>query len=277
VCDWNDDDSLDLIVGERLGYLTWFRRTGTGELTSEGRVQAGGIDIHTDNNSWPFVTDWNEDGRKDLLVGQEGIGDPSNVFLYLNEGTSSAPVFTDTTRVLRSGAPFRDYRCAPVTEDLDLDGRKDLVLGEWYSSVRWYENSGTNADPVLTTFINLVPPDPDSFLNGNPPRINFADWDGDIDRDMITCDYYGSVFLRRNITVVGVEEEPGSSVARPGLPTVMRAPDLAQLSGRVFDNSGRDVTDQRRSLSPGVYFIQRKWSSDQVTKWPSVRRLIVVE
>ena len=71
---------------------------------------------------------------------------------------------------------------------------------------RFYQNVGTNSNPVFTSFINFVAPDPDSFLNGNPPRINFTDWDGDTDLDMITCDYYGSIFLRRNITPIGIAE-----------------------------------------------------------------------
>ena len=111
--------------------------------------------------------------------------------------------------MLRNGSPFRDYRSVPLTLDLDRDGLKDLILGEWYSSVRLYPNQGTNAAPVFSTFDTLVPADPDSFLNGNPPRVNFADWDGDRDLDMITCDYYGSVFLRRNITPTAVAEPEG--------------------------------------------------------------------
>jgi len=171
------------------------------------------VDIQLSNNSWPFVVDWNEDGRKDLLVGQEGIGSACNVFVYLNQGADSLPVFEDSTPVLSGGSPISSWRCAPVTEDLDRDGRKDLVLGEWYSSVRFYCNVGTNRQPVFSGFVNLVPPDPDSFLNGNPPRINFVDWDGDSDRDMVSCDYYGSVFLRRNVTPTGAGES-----GRPAVP-----------------------------------------------------------
>ena len=178
------------------------------------------MDIHTNNNSWPFVCDWNADGRKDLLVGQEGISVPCNVFVYLNQGTNSEPLFNDSSPVLNSGIPINSYRTIPVMEDLDRDGRRDLVLGEWYSSVRFYRNTGTNANPVFAGYLNLVEPDPDSFLNGNPPRVNFTDWDGDGDRDMITCDYYGSVFLRRNITLQSVGELPSRSVARDGFSVV---------------------------------------------------------
>jgi hypothetical protein len=206
VCDWNNDGRLDLVTGERNGYYTVFLRQEDSTLTNAGRIQAHGTDIVTSNNSWPWIVDWNRDGRKDLLAGQEGLYTTCNVFVYLNEGTDSAPVFGDSTPVLHRGFAFDDYRCVPLLLDLDLDGKRDLVLGEWYSSVRLYSNVGTDSNPVFAESINLVKPDPDSFSNGNPPRVNFADWDGDGDLDMITCDYYGSVFLRRNITPAGTEE-----------------------------------------------------------------------
>jgi hypothetical protein len=161
--------------------------------------------------------------------------------------------------VLVSGRAINSYRCVPVAIDLDRDGSKDLVLGEWYSSVRFYRNTGPDSAPVFTGFINLVEPDPDSFLNGNPPRVNFTDWDGDTDMDMITCDYYGSVFLRRNVTPSGTEEaESGEPGMEEGVPTVVRALP-ASGDGReascVFDAAGRPVHDPSRA-APGVYVLR---------------------
>lgn len=105
-----------------------------------------------------------------------------------------------------NGLLYTGWRTIPVLLDLDLDGKRDLILGGWYSDVRFYTNTGTNANPIFTTFIYLVTPDSTGFTNGNPPRVNFTDWDGDADLDMITCDYYGSVFLRRNISGTGLSE-----------------------------------------------------------------------
>jgi hypothetical protein len=180
-----------------------------------GHIQADGLDIQTYNNSWPWICDWNEDGKKDLLVGQEGIGQPCNVYVYLNQGTIAAPVFGDSTPVLFNGSPLPYYRTIPALQDLDADGKKDMVLGGWYSDVRFYTNVGTNANPVFTNYIYLVQPDSQNYSNGNPPRINFADWDGDGDLDMITCDYFGSVFLRENVTPQAVtENEKQRAVSR---------------------------------------------------------------
>ncbi len=186
--------------------MTFFRGTSTGNLTDDGYLVADGAYIIADNNSWPTVYDWDEDGRKDLLVGQEGIGQPCNVYVYLNEGTNAAPVFGDSTPVLFNGSPLTYYRTVPVIEDLDGDGLKDMILGGWYSDVRFYTNVGTNSNPIYNSYIYLVLPDSSTYLNGNPPRLNFTDWDGDSDLDMITCDYYGSVFLRENITPPGIIE-----------------------------------------------------------------------
>jgi hypothetical protein len=99
-----------------------------------------------------------------------------------------------------------------------------MVLGGWYSDVRFYTNVGTNPSPVFNSYIYLVMPDSQAYLNGNPPRINFTDWDGDSDLDMITCDYYGSVFLRENITPSYIEEH---NVSMPGANTFRISPNPA--------------------------------------------------
>ena len=40
----------------------------------------------------PCVSDWNSDGKKDLIVGQFSAG---AIRLYLNNGTDTKPVFND--------------------------------------------------------------------------------------------------------------------------------------------------------------------------------------
>ena len=272
MCDWNNDGRLDLVTGERLGYLTVFLRNPDSTLTNAGRIQANGADITTDNNAWPWVCDWNRDGRKDMLVGQEGIYEPPNVYVYLNEGTDSLPAFSDSTPVLHGGVPFDDWRTVPLLIELNGDGKRDLVLGEWYSSVRLYINVGSDTNPTFTTYVNLVQPDTDSFSNGNPPRVNFTDWDGDGDLDMLTCDYYGSVFLRENVTPPGVaqtldDERRTANVGATLVNGVLNLqPAISNLQSEIdlLDATGRRVMSLRpgpnnvSTLSPGVYFVREE-------------------
>ena len=52
-------------------------------------LQADGKEINIEvGHLVPVVTDWNEDGKKDLLIGQFSGG---KIGLYLNTGTDSAP------------------------------------------------------------------------------------------------------------------------------------------------------------------------------------------
>jgi hypothetical protein len=47
------------------------------------------------------VVDWNEDGKQDLLIGYFIFGP---IYLYLNSGTNTAPVFTAYTKLKADGA-----------------------------------------------------------------------------------------------------------------------------------------------------------------------------
>ncbi|MBC8875401.1 MAG: hypothetical protein H8E44_38745 [Planctomycetes bacterium] len=52
----------------------------------------------------PCVSDWNSDGKKDLLVGQFKSG---AIRLYLNQGTDTEPVFQDFSMLNAGGKPIR--------------------------------------------------------------------------------------------------------------------------------------------------------------------------
>jgi hypothetical protein len=51
----------------------------------------------------PCVLDWNNDGKKDLLVGQFYYG---YIYLFLNQGSDAAPVFRTPQAVTVSGVPL---------------------------------------------------------------------------------------------------------------------------------------------------------------------------
>jgi hypothetical protein len=53
--------------------------------------------------SSPEVADWNADGLKDLMVGVFFEG---NIWLYLNEGTDSEPLFGEGTLLEADGTPI---------------------------------------------------------------------------------------------------------------------------------------------------------------------------
>ena len=102
IADWNEDGKLDLLVGATNGRITLFINNGTKgnpQLTSKGFIQAGGTDLNVGNRAAPVVVDWNNDKKKDLIVGT----DAGTIRLYLNSGTNSAPVFTTFSNLKAGG------------------------------------------------------------------------------------------------------------------------------------------------------------------------------
>ncbi len=61
------------------------------------------VNLGMDVGSWsaPTTADWDNDGRKDLIVGQYSSG---KIRLYMNQGTDKAPVFGGFTYIKSHGA-----------------------------------------------------------------------------------------------------------------------------------------------------------------------------
>lgn len=65
------------------------------------RLEANGKPIDADvGHLVPCVADWNNDGKKDLLMGQF-IG--GKISLYINHGTDNDPEFKDSTYLHAGG------------------------------------------------------------------------------------------------------------------------------------------------------------------------------
>ena len=70
--------------------------THAGDFAAPVKIQAGGqpIDVKEIGHSAPFVADLDDDGRKDLLVGQFRDG---KLRIYRNLGTNAQPRFDKLT------------------------------------------------------------------------------------------------------------------------------------------------------------------------------------
>lgn len=72
------------------------------EFTSLGKINDGGapIDLTT---PVPTMVDWNNDGNKDLIIGDFYNG---NIYLYINQGTNLNPVFNGSSKIESNGTPI---------------------------------------------------------------------------------------------------------------------------------------------------------------------------
>jgi TolB-like protein len=140
--DWNEDGKVDLLVGNGGGYLHLFLNQGDGNLAPGVMVKAAGKDVDTGSRASTCVADWNEDGKKDLVIGN-GSGE---IFVYLNEGTNQQPAFGKPLK-LNNGKLDVGSNSSPEVVDWDGDGKKDLVIGNSDGEIFIHINKGTNHEP----------------------------------------------------------------------------------------------------------------------------------
>jgi len=188
--DWNNDGKLDLITGDYDGHVRVYLNVGTRPapvFTSYSTVQVAGAEFHTSYYSKPDVVDWNNDGKKDVVVGDGGYG---TVHLLLNTGTDASPVFSADTLIQNGAGNLAvGSRASPTVGDFNRDGKKDLVVGETYGQLYYFENKGTDAAPVFNGFevIQAAGATIDLPYYSRPFLV---DWNNDGWLDVL-CGYYG--------------------------------------------------------------------------------------
>ena len=176
-------------------------------LGTEQFVQAGGMDIGVNGYSVPSYVDWNNDGRKDLVVGEGGAGgNPGMVRVYLNVGTASSPQFSGyflaqsngSDLVYSSGCNCGCMGLFPRAVYWDADAHKDLITGTPDGTVLLYLNTGTDTDPTFDsgTMLQVGPPDSKTELFvGLRATPTVVDWDNDGLRDLVVGAYDGKIHL----------------------------------------------------------------------------------
>ncbi|MFC1499253.1 FG-GAP repeat domain-containing protein [Verrucomicrobiota bacterium] len=209
--DWNNDGKKDLIVGDKTyGYVHIFLNSGSDAgpvFTTSTQVKIGLTTFAAQGgDSAPCVVDWNNDGKKDLLVGENTGGE---INLLINNGSDAAPLFTSVTLIQDGGANLslasEDGRSVPWAVDWNADGKKDLLVGSTgvldgtnhVAVVRFYENKGTDAAPVFNGYINLSAGGSTILANSHSRPVT-TDWDNDGVLDLIVGAENGSLkFFKR--------------------------------------------------------------------------------
>ncbi len=187
--DFDNDGDLDLLVGDGSGQITLFadlRIEGRNRLSFDQGVSLG---LSVMPGAVPFVADWNNDGRKDLLVGQAD----GSVKLFINTGLEEAPAFAAALDIQTSGGVLNvGSNAAPAVMDYNNDGAKDLLIGNDAGVVVVYLNQGTDAAPLFTVATTVI----EGLAGGVVPMP--VDWDADGQQElMLTAD--GAVTVYRNV------------------------------------------------------------------------------
>jgi hypothetical protein len=184
VADWNGDGRKDLLVGyQTAGKIALYLNTGSDAnpvFTTAVNLQAGGADIYLPSGGCgapaPWVCDYDNDGKRDLLVGDGAAG---YVYFYRNTNTDANPIL-DTGVRLMAGASVLSvtYRATPYVYDWDGDGLKDLLCGNGDGYVYFFRNIGTAQAPAYAAGTRIQAGGADLNL-GIRSVVRVFDLDGD--------------------------------------------------------------------------------------------------
>lgn len=185
-----------------MGYVVFYARKSDGSLAAGVHLQSGGSDIKVTNNSSPLLTDWDRDGDLDLLVGQKGASEySSDIGIWKNNGTPSAPVFVRTGSVSVGGSstPVEFYRAQLDFYDLDGDGKRDLLVGNanmtsTSGNVVFLRNTGSDNAPSFSSLQRIKADGKDISMNTADPsasksdaRVRVCDWNRDKVPDLLVA------------------------------------------------------------------------------------------
>ncbi len=201
----------------------------------------------------PCVTDWNGDGRKDLLVGYRYA---DKIAVFLNVGTDAQPVLTNSYNLQAGGVDIvvAGSSCgapAPWVCDYNRDGRRDLLVGKGSDgTVYFFANTNTDASPMLAAGV-LLTAGGATLSVGIRATPYVHDWDEDGLPDLLSGTGGGAAFWYRNTSAAGlpVLVEP-VQIQAGGAPLSLNSRAVV----RVFDWDGDGLKDLVGSSSTGVYW-----------------------
>jgi hypothetical protein len=269
--DWNNDNNIDLIVGDEDGRVVFIENTGTVKdnmpiFMSPVYIQQKSQNLKFGALVTPFSVDWDDDGDEDLICGNSAgyIGFIENLDggeipdfkepVYLKADGEVIRIMAGKSGSIQGPAERKWGYTTLTIADWDGDGLKDIVLNSIFGKVEWYKNIGTKGTPKLTKMGGVKVdwgknPVPKPIWNWwNPGKDELAtqwrttpyaiDWNKDGLMDLVMLDHEGYLAFFERF------KKRGKLYLRPGQRIFKNADgeagnDLLRMTEREAGGSGR--------------------------------------
>lgn len=161
--DFDGDGLLDLVVGnagyftdydivsfvtKRSAQIAYYRNTGTAE-NPEFSLETLDYDSLSNVNStglFPEFADMDNDGDLDMIAGTIS----GEMYYFENTaGPGNLPQFQLVDSFYME--LFPGTYTTPLIYDLNKDGKKDLIVGQFNGTLYYYENTGTETNPQFSS------------------------------------------------------------------------------------------------------------------------------
>jgi hypothetical protein len=190
--DIDNDGDLDVFVGDIYGNIIFFRNTGTASTPAFAAPATNPFNLsNAGSAATPCLVDIDHDGDLDAFVGNQN----GDILYFQNTGTVSAPAFTApvTNPFGLTAAP--GGLSAPFFADIDNDGDKDAIIGNYWGNSLYFQNTGTALVPAFAAPVTNPFGLTDVGYQSSPC---FADIDNDGDLDAFIGAASGNTFYFQN-------------------------------------------------------------------------------
>lgn len=154
--DIDNDGDYDLFIGERDGYINFFKNEGDykipvfNPINLAKSIKSSFNKIDVGECSYPVFYDIDNDNDYDLFIGNwEGF-----LFFYRNDGSMQAPYFNEINYGISKKFSFNNYQseadCRPLIYDFYNDSKNEFVFSEINGYINFYQTT--------SEFLQLINP-----------------------------------------------------------------------------------------------------------------------
>ena len=254
--DFDQDGKLELITGSwnfqgstrPVDYLLYYENVGT---KTKPRYQHRPFpkigDFPTGSIARASVVDWDDDGRMDLLVSDNG----GAIRVFLNEGTATHPRWRMNNDSLTAPWCFAKMPSTHFSGMRDADGKHEFISGRTIATL-----GGSPYSPAIeiqgSAQVDGKPLTHPGPGYGDPYNLNVLyDWDKDGHSDILCGTHQGNIFFHRRLGT-------GECSFAPGVKLKLTTGDDLKVGPPVWDDpkSVRDFIDlqgSRINVAPADY------------------------
>jgi len=269
VVDVDGDSKKDLIAtpnvptGENYNSMWYYKNTSTTGTVNFQFVKRNFLQdemIEVGQNSFPVVFDYNNDNKKDLLIGTYGYftNDTlrAQLTLYENTGSNTQPSYSLVTRDYAGLSQFHLTSVVPTVGDIDNDGDMDICIGTTNGQVHWLKNTAGPNQACSFAPLLLNPFSFTTLSAAAAPQLFDMDNDGKL--DLMIGMQNGRVAYYSNI---GTAQAPSFTLVTNTFAqiNVSNDPNVFGIDGYAspyFFRDGNDVKALIGSINGDIYYCQ---------------------